>query len=495
MSQRTKIWNWALPMTDRLQVQPNGTLAYRYREQDEWQEIAYDGDNINVKSPSYGAHGDDVTDDTEYLNNALADAEWGDTIWFPPGRYVVSNNVRVPNNGVRIKGEGATLVIRNTWRNAQVDGGNRVAAILDLYRNGGGAVEANRVTHVTIEGLNFEGTEDGSLSPDPDNEGDPKAITANSYASYITIRDCKFFYFGHEAIWPSVSHLEQKYWKILDCHFENESMDSMLQGSTIQCNFINSIVRGNTVINSWSAIGASGNDLSIIGNVIVTPGVEGIGVGDGDTTGRRCTILGNVVKVNNSGVAAQGSAVRGISLGGSAEYADVGLNTVEVIITRTDRGTPRGIRIASQATLHNVGVNTVLINQNNLNYAALGIHMEGSGSSAQKANIHGNTVQLINPYGAGVICTGIATTTGGVAPSGDDMTALIQGNMIYGFLRANNAYALDSNQNAQGNMRAHHLGNICMDGHQRLNSSQLSSSAYDNIPIYRSSEGNVLVNP
>lgn len=442
-----------------------------------------DSESYNVKD--YGAVGDGETDDTDAINAALdAVCATGGLLVFPPGTYVVTNNCVISAGDVTIKGYKARLKVNTVWRNSQVVGGDRVAGIFDIW-TGDASTPAN---NIVIQDLEFEGTEDGTAAgtPLPGTEGDPKAITSNSSASHITIQNCRFYNFGHETIWPTGTVRE--YWRVLDNHFENDDMDSMEQGSTIQCNFDKSIVRGNTIINSCSAIGASGNDLEICGNVIITPGLEGIGIGDGVGTGLRCNVHGNVIKLNNNGAITVGSPARGIAVGGAGQFANIHGNTIEITIVNIVRGGPRGIWIASTGTTHVVANNRVVIDQDELNYGALGIHMEGNGSSTQAAVITGNSISLINPYGTpgGGAAYGIATTTGG---AGDSMKAVIANNFVEGMTRANNCYAIDCNQNAGGTMQGHGLGNVCTEGHRRFNASGYSTSATDNLPVWISTAG------
>jgi hypothetical protein len=81
-------------------------------------------DCINVRDPAYGATGDGSTDDTDAIIAATNAAYVKDIdvvgdyasrkalVYFPPGEYLISSQVRVPAN-VRWQGHGrGTTIIR-----------------------------------------------------------------------------------------------------------------------------------------------------------------------------------------------------------------------------------------------------------------------------------------------------------------------------------------------------------------------------------------------
>lgn len=96
---------------------------------------------INVKD--YGATGDGVTDDTAEITSALAaaDATGGNTVYFPPGTYIVeasSPGITIPDN-TRLTGEGNASVIK--------------------YKNGSTSTRMFFVyggQHITIDNLSFD---------------------------------------------------------------------------------------------------------------------------------------------------------------------------------------------------------------------------------------------------------------------------------------------------------------------------------------------------
>ena len=72
-------------------------------------------DFVSVKD--FGAAGDGITDDTEAINRALYEVYCRSNsptarkvLWFPAGRYIISDGVNVPSNAI-IRGEGATNTV------------------------------------------------------------------------------------------------------------------------------------------------------------------------------------------------------------------------------------------------------------------------------------------------------------------------------------------------------------------------------------------------
>ena len=99
---------------------------------DEWTGISYlFGDNQTIRTiqkklddfvsvKDFGAKGDGLTDDTEAINRALYEIYCRTSapaarkiLWFPAGRYIVSDGINVPNNAI-LRGEGTnnTLIIQ-----------------------------------------------------------------------------------------------------------------------------------------------------------------------------------------------------------------------------------------------------------------------------------------------------------------------------------------------------------------------------------------------
>src|SRR6185295_7662245 len=58
----------------------------------------------NVKD--FGARGDGIADDTKAINAAIAATKSG-AVFVPPGRYLISDYIRIGKSGVVLRGAGA----------------------------------------------------------------------------------------------------------------------------------------------------------------------------------------------------------------------------------------------------------------------------------------------------------------------------------------------------------------------------------------------------
>jgi hypothetical protein len=75
---------------------------------------------INVKD--YGAKGDGITDDTIAIKKAIEEAELlindrltdGAIVFFPQGKYVVSDTLNITKSGINLKGESISTTIKDT---------------------------------------------------------------------------------------------------------------------------------------------------------------------------------------------------------------------------------------------------------------------------------------------------------------------------------------------------------------------------------------------
>jgi len=94
-----------------------------------------DGDTYDVTS--YGAIANDSTNDLTAIHLAIADAEAGDTVYFPEGEFNVLNKIQA-KEGVRLLGEGINKTI--------------ITSHEDISGNGNSIIKVN-VYHATIQNL------------------------------------------------------------------------------------------------------------------------------------------------------------------------------------------------------------------------------------------------------------------------------------------------------------------------------------------------------
>jgi hypothetical protein len=66
--------------------------------------------SISVKD--YGAKGDGATDDTVQIQNAFNALPSGGEIFFPPGTYIVSDTITVPNDKINVRGFGTSTIVK-----------------------------------------------------------------------------------------------------------------------------------------------------------------------------------------------------------------------------------------------------------------------------------------------------------------------------------------------------------------------------------------------
>lgn len=105
----------------------------------------------NVKDAAFGALGDAATDDTSAIQDAIdslptnLSGVFGGTAYLPPGIYIISGDLTVPN-GVRLKGAGPTATIiraasgatftKAMIRNADASGGQEFCWVSDMQVQG-----------------------------------------------------------------------------------------------------------------------------------------------------------------------------------------------------------------------------------------------------------------------------------------------------------------------------------------------------------------------
>lgn len=99
---------------------------------------------VNVKSPQYGALGDDV-DDSTAIETALAATPAGGTLYFPPGgTYVIDTELEPPADNITFWGPGATIKLSQTPVGTEAT-------------NKGVMIQIQDIDGTHIEGIRFEG--------------------------------------------------------------------------------------------------------------------------------------------------------------------------------------------------------------------------------------------------------------------------------------------------------------------------------------------------
>jgi hypothetical protein len=95
------------------------------------------GDGVSVAT--FGAQGDGTTPDQVAINNALAaaDADPSQTLFFPPGEYLITAEIPVAYDQVKLRGRNATIRYASTVRR--------------------GFVFASGLSRMVVDGLSFQG--------------------------------------------------------------------------------------------------------------------------------------------------------------------------------------------------------------------------------------------------------------------------------------------------------------------------------------------------
>lgn len=60
----------------------------------------------------YGAVGDGCHDDTQSIENAVAKATAGETVFFPPGKYMITSPIIIEKSHIAVKGKDAEIIFR-----------------------------------------------------------------------------------------------------------------------------------------------------------------------------------------------------------------------------------------------------------------------------------------------------------------------------------------------------------------------------------------------
>lgn len=421
---------------------------------------------INAKSQPYGAKGDGITDDTTSIRATFAAASLsGGEVYFPAGVYCVRNNARVTGDNIRIAGNSSgTAILKacGNWTNPNPD----VAAIISLMNLDGG-----RISNIEIEHLGFlgPGVIDGGTA------SGPKAITA-IHGDDISIHDIATSNFGNEVIWGT----EGRNWNVSNNNIvcTPDAGQLMWPGAAIQGNFNNSRINGNRVENCYVGIGASGNNIAITGNNVVTPLLTGIGTGDQDESGLFVSVAGNTVTIVSPPTGTLGSPISAIGIGGSSRAVSVTGNSIAILQTTGGSANIRAIYGAAAGGVHNISNNNIYLDQNLKNIAMLGFNAEAAGTTQVTYVLSGNTIDMVRE--GAVTNYGWSAASAGGTPT---INMMLNGNFVTGITRANSGFCIYGSQSSGGTVRIHGNGNVCADGRQTYISKDLNSSYHDNAPI------------
>lgn len=111
-------------------------------------EAAYDGGWHHYSVKTFGAVGDGVADDTDAVLAVLQSG--ADVVYFPVGTYLV-NNLTIPNNTVRMIGEGRNQTIIKAITG--IDDSTALIASINYWGN-----STNAAQQIIAEGITFDGS-------------------------------------------------------------------------------------------------------------------------------------------------------------------------------------------------------------------------------------------------------------------------------------------------------------------------------------------------
>lgn len=251
-------------------------------------------DNLVVKSSpwvdvrAYGAKGDNATDDTSFIQDAIDNAamqgvtKLGATVFFPPGDYKISSSLTVAaGQNVSFVGTGASSVI--TWA-----GSDNVPMLF---------IKGNDASQMMVEGLNFyNGTGSYPIGIQLGASGDAlgplnttirknkfqnvrTAVATWTETDQLTFEDNWILYYTTAGVWAHGASANSNY-NILHNHFQHGDNNTwaIKHGGGANIN-----IDGNTIQSSYA--GMAGITLTNVGNFSVTRTYYEAGGGIGATDG------------------------------------------------------------------------------------------------------------------------------------------------------------------------------------------------------------------
>jgi Pectate lyase superfamily protein len=239
---------------------------------------AQEGDKV-VNVRAFGAKGNGVADDTVSIQAAINAAKTGETIYFPPGIYDVSNFAVKARSGLSFTGEGRKSVIRQKAGAVRIATfeASRDIVISNLTFDANGIVSFGGVVFYEATGVRIE---NNSFI-----DSAPKAIGSNDRYSFV---------FARGAV-PS------REIRILNNVIEDLQLEvDHSQKVVIDRNTVKRAVKTAGIGIFTIADGAIAEDYQITNNSVIDPIGAGFSVGIDPPTGshcifRRITISGNKV--------------------------------------------------------------------------------------------------------------------------------------------------------------------------------------------------------
>lgn len=141
---------------------------------------------LNVKT-HFGAKGDNATDDTVAIQNAIDNAPFGATLFFPHGQYLISGTIFVDRGALVLAGEGRGHADGGGTRGASIkwNGASDGSPMMRIFSNGTG-----RTIHgITVRDIGLDGDGNnvhGVLLGTKGAEASPKAFVGTLERVWVT---------------------------------------------------------------------------------------------------------------------------------------------------------------------------------------------------------------------------------------------------------------------------------------------------------------------
>ena len=370
---------------------------------------------VNVKD--YGAAGNDTTDDTTAIQNALS-AGAGKTVYVPPGTYKITDYLTVSANTL-VTGPG-TIHQTGTGK-------------AGLKINGSG---------VTIDGITLKGRHASATYNAGENAIDATGAVGSPLTD-VVIRDVTATRWGYDGIWlQHVTGFGVTACVITDCGYSGVAVLSSFSGE-IRGNRIDNISPGSGGNNYGVSITHGGGDASVspASAHIITDGntISNVGWNPIDTHGGTNLVISNNVVLGNSQA---GIAV--VSAASDRVARDITI-TGNVIDGMSESAPPAGTKAIAvagygyaNADEFSYGIvisNNILRRTGNMQFY-----------NTRGMVISGNTLDRINPYGmlfydkntsmavVGNTCCDLWSDTNGnggfITEAGTETTGTVTGNVL-----------------------------------------------------------------